>query len=155
MWTSYQAAPLLADVIRYGKNGYAYLQNMAANILYSILTNDYDSYIIQVMAALPTTSNIADQFQEYLAALLPLFILFAYIPVVYNIVFRLVKEKESGVKEQMRMMGMTDSPYWLSWLLHFTFINTMISLGMWGILMINVNNYSTPFYLFIFIWLYG
>ena len=128
---------------------------MAANILYSILTNDYDSYIIQVMAALPTTSNIADQFQEYLAALLPLFILFAYIPVVYNIVFRLVKEKESGVKEQMRMMGMTDSPYWLSWLLHFTFINTMISLGMWGILMINVNNYSTPFYLFIFIWLYG
>ena len=107
------------------------------------------------MAALPTTSNITDQFQEYLAALLPLFILFAYIPVVYNIVFRLVKEKESGVKEQMRMMGMTDSPYWLSWLLHFTFINTMISLGMWGILMINVNNYSTPFYLFIFIWLYG
>jgi hypothetical protein len=46
VWTSYQAAPLLADVIRYGKNGYAYLQNMAANILYSILTNDYDSYII-------------------------------------------------------------------------------------------------------------
>ena len=146
---------MLADVIRYGKNGFAYLQNMSANILYSILTRDYDSYIIQVMTALPTTSNIADQFQQYLAALLPLFILFAYIPVVYNIVFRLVKEKESGVKEQMRMMGMTDAPYWLSWLLHFTFINTMISFGMWGILMYNVNNYSTPFYLFIFIWLYG
>ena len=90
---------MLADVIRYGKNGFAYLQNMSANILYSILTRDYDSYIIQVMTALPTTSNIADQFQQYLAALLPLFILFAYIPVVYNIVFRLVKEKESGVKE--------------------------------------------------------
>ena len=87
--------------------------------------------------------------------LLPLFILFSYIPPVYNSVFRMVKEKESGIKESMRMMGMIDAPYWLSWWMHFTMINTLVSLCCWCILMINVNNYSNPAYLFLFFWLYG
>ena len=84
-----------------------------------------------------------------------MFTLFAYIPLVYNIVFRIVKEKESGVKETMRMMGMIDAPYWISWWLHFTIINTLVSLASWGMLMLNVNNYSNPVYLFLFFWMYG
>ena len=108
-----------------------------------------------LLQPMPTETNIADPFQEYLQFLLPLFILFAYIPIVYNTVFRLVKEKESGVKESMRMMGMTDGPYWLSWWMHFTIINCFVSVAAWGILMINVNSYSNPIYLLLFFWLYG
>lgn len=96
-----------------------------------------------------------DTFQNYLASLLPIFVLFAYIPPVYNSVFRLVKEKESGAKESMRMMGMTDLPYWFSWWMHFTLINTAVTFCSWGIMMININNYSNPVYLFLFFWLYG
>jgi hypothetical protein len=53
------------------------------------------------------------------------------------------------------MMGMTDAPYWFSWWIHFTIINTIVSVACVGILQINVNNYSNPIYLFLFIWLYG
>ena len=66
-----------------------------------------------------------------------------------------MKEKESGAKESMRMMGMTDAPYWLSWWAYYTCINTAIATLSWGILMINVINYSESIYLWLFIWLYG
>jgi hypothetical protein len=43
-----------------------------------------------------------------------------YILPLYNMVFFIVKEKENRTKESMRMMGMSDLPYWLSWLTYYT-----------------------------------
>jgi hypothetical protein len=34
---------------------------------------------------------------------------------IYNCVYGIVKEKEQKSKESMRMMGLNDFPYWLSW----------------------------------------
>ena len=69
--------------------------------------------------------------------------------------FHLVKEKESRTKESMRMMGMTDTAYWLSWFIYYTMINTMISTLAWLILLYNVINFSRSFYIWLFFWLYG
>jgi len=79
----------------------------------------------------------------------------AYIPPVYNMTFKIVREKESRTKETMRIMGMTDLPYWVSWLVFYTIINTVVSTLAWAMLMPKVIVYSTPFYLWIFFWLYG
>ena len=86
---------------------------------------------------------------------MPLFLLMAYIPPVYNLTFKIVREKETRAKETMRIMGMTDLPYWLSWFVFYTVINTVVTTLAWGILMIAVIKYSQPFYLWIFFWLYG
>lgn len=86
---------------------------------------------------------------------MPLFLLMAYIPPVYNLTFKIVREKETRAKETMRIMGMTDLPYWLSWFVFYTAINTVVTTLSWGILMIAVIKYSQPFYLWIFFWLYG
>ena len=86
---------------------------------------------------------------------MPLFLLIAYIPPVYNMTFKIVKEKETRAKETMRIMGMTDLPYWLSWLVFYTLINTMVSFLAWFVLQFKIINYSTQGYLFIFFWLYG
>mmetsp|Transcript_12836 Transcript_12836/g.16455 ORF Transcript_12836/g.16455 Transcript_12836/m.16455 type:complete len:510 (+) Transcript_12836:1052-2581(+) len=69
--------------------------------------------------------------------------------------FKIVREKESRTKETMRIMGMTDLPYWLSWFVFYTLINTMVTTVSWGILMINVISYSSPGYIWLFFWLYG
>ena len=52
-------------------------------------------------------------------------------------------------------MGMTDSPYWLSWFSHYTLINTVISTLAWLILCTNTINHSNKFLIFLFFWLYG
>ena len=104
---------------------------------------------------LPTETNISDPFSKIMANILPFFLLIAYIPPVYNCVFHLVKEKESRAKESMRMMGMTDTAYWLSWFVYYTMVNTIISTLAWVCLLYNVINFSSPFYLWLFFWLYG
>lgn len=53
------------------------------------------------------------------------------------------------------MMGMRDCSYWLSWYVYYTCVTTVIVLLAWGILMINVINFSNPFLILAFMWLYA
>ena len=52
-------------------------------------------------------------------------------------------------------MGMTDLPYWLSWLVYYTCINTMVTTLAWLVLLFNVCVYSQPMYLWLMFWFYG
>lgn len=74
---------------------------------------------------------------------------------VFNTVFFIVKEKEQRAKESMRMMGLTDTPYWLSWFCYYTMLNTVTAFLAFLTLAINVFYYSDTFYVFLTIWLYG
>jgi len=56
--------------------------------------------------------------------------------------FKIVREKESRAKETMRIMGMTDLPYWLSWFAYYTCINTIVTTLAWFVLLFNVCVYS-------------
>ena len=69
--------------------------------------------------------------------------------------FKIVREKESRCKESMRMMGMTDWPYWLSWFVYFTCINTVLTTTAWLIMCINVIGHSNYFLIWLYMWLYG
>ena len=74
---------------------------------------------------------------------------------VYNLVFLIVREKESGIKEKMRIMGMSDFAYWGSWFVYYTLINTVMTTLGWAVICANVVNYTEKFYIWIFFWLYG
>mmetsp|Transcript_6762 Transcript_6762/g.9279 ORF Transcript_6762/g.9279 Transcript_6762/m.9279 type:complete len:88 (-) Transcript_6762:2067-2330(-) len=78
-----------------------------------------------------------------------------YIPPIFRTTYRIVAEKESKVKESMRMMGLRDMPYWLSWLTYYTFVNTMISTIVFIILYSKVLSKSDGWIQFMVIWLYG
>jgi len=67
----------------------------------------------------------------------------------------IVKEKESRCKESMRMMGMNDLSYWLSWFVYYTILNTVIATISWAVLLINVINYSNIWFIWTYFWLYG
>ena len=51
-----------------------------------------------------------------------------YVLPVFNTVFFIVKEKEQRMKESMRMMGLSDLPYWMSWFVYYSILNTMTAL---------------------------
>ena len=104
---------------------------------------------------LPSESVTVDSFASVLAQLFPFLVLVMYIPPVYNTVYLIVSEKESRIKESMRMMGMSDVPYWLSWFVWFVFINTILSTTAWFIIIWNVISYSNIFLVWLYLWLYG
>lgn len=139
----------------YSRRGFSYLHNLLANQVLKYVTDNEDANITLMFAPVPGAVDLQDDFVPILQGLLPLLILLAYVPMVYNTVFKIVVEKEMRAKETMRIMGMTDLPYWLSWFIFYTIVNTVVTTLSWGILMINVINYSRPFYIWIFFWLYG
>ena len=148
-------APDMNSFEQYSRRGYSYLHNLMAVQVLKQVTGNEDANISMMTSPVPGAVKVQDDFQTALGGLLPLFILIAYIPMVYNFVFKIVVEKESRAKEIMRIMGMTDLPYWLSWFLFYTVINTVVSTLCWGILLTKVINYSQSGYIWLFFWLYG
>lgn len=81
--------------------------------------------------------------------------LLMYILPIRRMLQRIVAEKETKVRESMRMMGLTDMSYWLSWFVYYLIIVSIISIICLIILSINVVDYTDKFILFLFLWIYG
>jgi hypothetical protein len=141
-WNAYTQAPNMEAFENYQRRGYAYLHNLLANAILLATSGVTTASINVIHAPVPAEVYIEDDFGTVLVGMLPFFLLVMFIPPVYNSVFLIVKEKESKVRESMRMMGLTDTPYWLSWLVFYTVINTAMVTLAWIMLLINVINYS-------------
>lgn len=75
-----------------------------------------------------------DFFGQLVQQVLAFFVLIMYIPPLYRTVYRIVQEKESRVKESMKMMGLTDTAYWASWFTYYTTVNFLVSFLSWFML---------------------
>jgi hypothetical protein len=64
--------------------------------------------------------------------------LLIYILPTYRLISNIVSEKESKARESMKMMGLVDFSYWLSWFFYYLIIVTIISGLCIGVLSINV-----------------
>ena len=96
-----------------------------------------------------------DDFVYLLKGVLTFFILVMYIPPLYRTVYRIVAEKESRVKESMKMMGLKDTPYWMSWFCYYTIVNTIMSGLTFIILEVWVLPRTSPWIHFYAVWIFG
>lgn len=87
--------------------------------------------------------------------MMPFFVLLIYILPMYRLLSNMVSEKESKARESMKMMGLVDFSYWLSWWTYYFIIVTMISGLCILVLSFNVISYSNRFIVFIFFELFG
>jgi len=147
--------PKAYDYQMYILQGFSFMQNLVANTILRRVTDVPTAQITTVI--MPEKSNIkkVDNFAIFLESALTLFILLMYVPVLFRSVYRIVFEKVSKTKESMRIMGMTDFPYWLSWFTSFSIINLVMVTACWGILMVNIISWKSSFFLFAIIWIYG
>ena len=136
-------------------SGYPWLQNLVANIILKRSSGVQEASIATMLLPEPSLTMDLDLFGLFIGAVLPFILVVIYIAPLYNQVYLIVTEKESRTRESMRMMGMTDFPYWLSWFVHYTIVNSILTLIAWAILCINVMNYSHKGLILLFFWLYG
>ena len=59
---------------------------------------------------------------QYLQTIVPLYLVLAFSPLVNFLVVNLVTEKEKKIKEGMKMMGLSDIAFWLSWFITYGII---------------------------------
>lgn len=98
---------------------------------------------------------ISDDFGLVLSSMMSFFMLLMYILPVYRLISNIVAEKESKARESMRMMGLSDASYWLSWFTYYLIIVTIISVLCIIILSANVFKYSNRGLIFLYFWVYG
>ena len=139
---------------KYAYYGFIYILKLIYDIILKKETNYPFSNIIFKVIPQKYEKLTYDSFCYFLHFILGFFIFIAYaLPLSINI-YRLVKEKESRVKEGMKIMGLKESTYFLSYFIIYLFVNLIYSICN-AILL----NKGMPFieiiYFFIFFYLYG
>ena len=99
---------------------------------------------------MPTPAYIDDQFADTVGGFLGLLFTVVFLWPVTRIIKLMVEEKETRIKEGMRMMGLQDATLWLSWLLTYALIFIITSLLITLITANNVFEYSDKGYVFFF-----
>lgn len=150
-----QTTPDVGDYEKYLRRGYGTLHNLAANVILKLETGLDNAGISLLAKPMPAETNISDSFKQVWSKIFPFLIILTFIPPVYNMVSLVVREKETRIKESMRMMGLSEAAYWLSWYFYYSVISTVIVLLAWGILMINCIVYSNPFLVLCFLLVYA
>lgn len=109
------------------------------------------------MTLVPVKSDkyVSDDFSMVLNGMLPFFLLLIYILPVYRLISNVVAEKESKARESMKMMGLSDFSYWLSWFTYYFVVVTVISVFCLIVLSINVIKNSNRGIIFLFLWIFG
>ena len=82
-------------------------------------------------------------------------IMLMFLVPVFRLSYRMVAEKETRVRESMKMMGLTEFSYWISWILYWLCVNTYIALVSSMILKLLLIEYTTFDLIFAMFWLYG
>ena len=137
MW-GYQAnKPKIEDYSEYVLGGYTLVHNLVANLVLRETTATPDASISLLAVPMRSNTITVDKFTLVSGPFANLIVVMYILP-VYNMVFFIVKEKEQRAKESMRMMGLGDWSYWVSWFVYYTVQNTVMSAVAWATLRINV-----------------
>ena len=103
----------------------------------------------------PRYFNIDPQVTEQLGLNFPFFLMFTFLIPLYYICSKLAEEKESKSREGMKMMGLKDSTYFLSWMTTFGLIVFVMSLLLSIMVSFNIFRQSNKVIFFFYNFLYG
>lgn len=126
-----------------------------ANAVLRTETGKSSATIANIIMPMRTNEVKIDTFVLVSTYLLPLCMVLMYIVPINRTISRIVNEKENKARESMRIMGLTDTSYWLSWLIYYLTVSTIIALVSSMIISVNVFPNSNKFLLFLYFWLYG
>jgi hypothetical protein len=99
--------------------------------------------------------NLPSQISSQLSLVFPLYFMFTFLLPLFYMISKLGEERESKSREGMKMMGLNDSTYFLSWFIFHLFIITIQSVLVALVTSFNVFPNSNPFIIFIWCFLYG
>ncbi|EDO32070.1 predicted protein, partial [Nematostella vectensis] len=91
----------------------AAISKVVANLPFYIVPN----ITVQMMPKAQFTPSL-----QGIQTIVPIYMVLAFSPYITILVINLVREKQEKHKELMRIMGMVDTAYWLSWFLTYAIV---------------------------------
>jgi len=111
---------------------------------------------------MPYPSYFSNNLSLLLGFIMPLFLVLSFSFIVPPLLKRIVYEKETGVKELMKMMGLPSWMHWICWFINCIGVSTISIIIM--VILVSVEfkagtgavlDYSNPFLVFLFLFLYA
>ena len=129
LFDRFQSGPDLSSYKLYQSSGYTYIMKLISEY---ILQQEVGSSakIDFAMIPMPYTDYRSDPFSKAIGYMIPFFIIIAYMCPLCLYVYRMVGEKENKSKEGMKIMGLNEGTYFLSYFIQYvviTFIDSIIN----------------------------
>ena len=110
--------------------------------------------IASVFVPMHGIKYLDDPFMSNFGGLASFFWFITSLVPVCRMISKVVTEKETKVRESMKMMGLKDTPYWLSWFIMYSLIYLVIA-GVCTIISFGIFTLSSKTIVFLLFYLYG
>ena len=124
----FRSGPDMKSYQRYQTSGYTYIMKIINEYILKKETKNEDAQLNFGMMPMKYVNYKQDKLGDYMAFIIPFFIMVAYICSLCLYVYRMVSEKESRAKEGMKIMGLREGIYFLSYFLQYLVINIFVSI---------------------------
>eukprot|EP00831_Metopus_contortus_P036806 TRINITY_DN29056_c0_g1_i1.p2 TRINITY_DN29056_c0_g1~~TRINITY_DN29056_c0_g1_i1.p2 ORF type:complete len:867 (-),score=99.53 TRINITY_DN29056_c0_g1_i1:129-2729(-) len=148
-----ERTPDLESFQMYDRSGFLMLEYIIAKEV--LIQEGKNTQITAGLVPMKTSEYLNDMFLSGASSQMPFAILLCYLGPIFRIISFIVGEKESKTREGMKMMGLKDSAYWLSFFTYYFVITLVISISMTSVSMGVYFDYSNWFIMFLFYLLYG
>ena len=144
--------PNMNDVKKYSDNGYIQVLNIIVN--YILQKEKPGSYINYGFAIQKYDLYKFNDFAGYAGVYFTFFVILSYLCPLILYVLKMVVEKESRSKEVMKIMGMGEGTYFLSYFIEFFIVNIIYAFAV-GYVSRLTFIYIPYLYLVLYLWLFG
>ena len=125
---NFRSGPDMESYEKYKYSGYTYIMKIINEYILKKETGNINATINFGMVPMKYVNYKKDDFGVFVGFIIPFFIVIAYMCPLCLYVYRMVAEKESRAKEGMKIMGLAEGTYFLSYFLQFLVINIFVSL---------------------------
>ena len=153
LFDRFQSGPDLSSYKLYQESGYSYMMKLINEYILQKELKNSDATIDFAMLHMPYLDYRSDPFSKSIGYMIPFFIIIAYMCPLCLYVYRMVGEKENKSKEGMKIMGLDEGTYFLSYFIQYvviTFIDSLINTLILSFIFTKI-----PFYflfLILFLW---
>ena len=147
-----QQGPNMNDVKKYSDDGYIQIMNILAN--YMLQKKQPNGYINYGFAIQKYDSYKYNNFAEFVGVYYTFFAILSYLCPLILYVLKMVIEKESRSKEVMKIMGMGEGTYFLSYFVEYFIVNIIYAFVL-GYLSHLAFKYIPYIYFVLYLWLFG
>ena len=128
MFDPFQTGPDLTSYMRYRNGAYSYMMKIINQYILRKETNNPNAELNYGIAAMQYIDHREDSFGEFMGYMIGVILVMAYMSPLSLYVYRMVGDKETKIKESMKIMGLEEGQYFLSYFIQYTVINIFSSL---------------------------
>ena len=153
MFDSFRSGPDLESFLKYKNGAYSYMMKTVNQYILRKETGDENAELNYGVVAMKYIDYRVDSFGEFLGYMITIIIVVAYMSPLSLYIYRIVGEKETKIKEGMKIMGLREGQYFLSYFIQYAIISIVVSFINSLLFKVVLNHIPLHFlFILIFLW---